>query len=138
MDKLRILMSGKNNLQNYVDALKALGVEEVVNYPDVTNEDYDGLLLCGGGDVDPSFYREKNIGSFDIDKDRDNAEIALIQRFVEQKKPIFGICRGHQIINVYFGGSLHQHLDSSHLHTGDGNGDKIHGVRALSDCRSAS
>ncbi len=131
---MRILLSGKNNLQNYVEALKALGVAKTLIYTGSADDDADGLLLCGGGDIDPSFYHQRNDASVGIDVERDKAELALIERFVKEKKPVFGICRGHQIINVYFGGTLYQHLDRSHLHTADVNGDKIHGVRALSDC----
>ena len=71
----------------------------------------DALVLTGGADVDPLLYREEpdlKIGK--IDPDRDVFEIALIEEAWRQKKPIFAICRGLQLINVVFGGSLYQDL----------------------------
>lgn len=44
----------------------------------------------------------------------------LLRRFVEARKPVMGICRGHQLINVFFGGSLIQHIDTADYHRGEG------------------
>ena len=71
----------------------------------------DALVLTGGSDVDPLLYHEEpslKIGK--IDPDRDAFEIALIEEAWRQKKPIFAICRGLQLLNVAFGGSLYQDL----------------------------
>lgn len=71
----------------------------------------DALVLTGGSDVDPLLYHEEpslKIGK--IDPDRDTFEIALIEEAWRQKKPIFAICRGLQLLNVAFGGSLYQDL----------------------------
>lgn len=79
----------------------------------------DGLLLTGGGDIDPTLYSEEKdekSGSFNpeipmsIDKLRDEIELKLIKHFHKAKKPILGICRGCQLINIFFGGTLHQDL----------------------------
>lgn len=121
--------------ENYTEALLASGAGEVcvVNYP-VYNEDYDALVLPGGGDVDPSYYGEALDGSNGIDPDRDAAEIALIQAFAEAGKPILGICRGHQTLNVAFGGSLWQHMPYAQDHTSeDDRNDRIHPTIALAD-----
>ncbi len=69
----------------------------------------NGLLLTGGEDVDPVNYGKLNELSKceEIDRYRDSLEFALIKRAVELKMPIFGICRGEQILNVYFGGTLY-------------------------------
>ena len=75
---------------------------------DFNVDDYDGLVLGGGGDVDPSFYGESNQGSRNIDIKEDKLQLAAIKKFVEAGKPVFGVCRGAQVLNVYFGGSLHQ------------------------------
>jgi len=73
----------------------------------------DGLLLSGGGDIDPRFFGEEPIpGLGEVNLERDEFEIQLIKTFVKMHKPIFGICRGIQIINVAMGGSLYQDLDS--------------------------
>lgn len=71
----------------------------------------DGLLLTGGQDVTPLLYGEeprKVIGP--TSPERDNCEVALIKEAIRQKKPILGICRGLQLINVVLGGSLLQDL----------------------------
>lgn len=88
----------------------------------------DGLLLSGGQDVDPSYYNEPNhplLGT--VARSRDDYEMLLLKIAEEQKKPILGICRGLQLINVAFGGTLYQdlteqseshknnHLEGSHL-----------------------
>lgn len=73
----------------------------------------DGILFSGGEDVSPMFYDEdprKELGV--IDTRRDFWEKALLQEAVEKNKPILGICRGCQVINVFLGGSLYQDIDS--------------------------
>lgn len=130
MSKIRILLSVPKNANpdNYINALNNAGAEAVPMYlPDV-DTDYDGLLLTGGSDVNPGRYNEEIDGSIGIDIDRDAAEFAVLKAFVDVGKPIMGICRGHQITNVFFGGSLYQHLPESDLHRGD---KIIHEVTAL-------
>ena len=71
----------------------------------------DGLLLSGGEDVDPAYYGQavsEKCG--EIAKDRDVAELKMLEAFLTTGKPILGICRGHQLMNVYFGGTLHQDI----------------------------
>lgn len=73
----------------------------------------DGLLLTGGKDVDTALYGAPQTCEFSItDTLRDDLEMALIAAFVELEKPIFGICRGFQILNVFFGGTLWQDIPS--------------------------
>jgi putative glutamine amidotransferase len=71
----------------------------------------DGILLPGGDDVDPAYYGEEphpDLG--DVDRQRDEVELALARWTREDKKPLMGICRGIQVINVAFGGSLYQDI----------------------------
>ena len=71
----------------------------------------DGLLLSGGGDPDPKLYGEdclQEIGN--ITPERDSFELAILDEFLKTKKPVFGVCRGLQIANIYFGGSLYQDI----------------------------
>ncbi|HEX7465679.1 MAG TPA: gamma-glutamyl-gamma-aminobutyrate hydrolase family protein [Usitatibacter sp.] len=85
---------GPNHLKvkNYVDAL-------------------DGLLLQGGADMSPASYGEQPINPLWAgDTVRDAYEIDLFHEFVTQGKPVFGICRGHQVINVALGGKLYQDI----------------------------
>jgi putative glutamine amidotransferase len=67
------------------------------------------LLLSGGEDSDSKLYgqpHDKNLGTFI--KERDSFEIKLISLFLKAKKPIFGICRGFQLLNIFFKGTLYQ------------------------------
>lgn len=73
----------------------------------------DGLLLTGGGDIDPFLFFEEPIPKLgSITPDRDWLEIVLIKRFLEEEKPILGICRGCQILNVVAGGDMYQDIFS--------------------------
>jgi len=69
----------------------------------------DGVLLSGGGDVDPTFYGEQATDQVNgVDRERDELEINLARWAVETGKPLLAICRGHQVMNVALGGSLYQ------------------------------
>lgn len=71
----------------------------------------EGLLLVGGVDVDPALYGAKRHSRTDeASPARDSVELELVREFVSDKRPVFGVCRGAQVLNVAFGGSLHQHL----------------------------
>jgi putative glutamine amidotransferase len=79
----------------------------VKHYVDVL----DGLLLQGGADMSPKSYGEQPINpAWAGDEVRDAYEIELFHEFVSQGKPVFGICRGHQVINVALGGTLYQDI----------------------------
>jgi putative glutamine amidotransferase len=71
----------------------------------------DGLLLTGGGDIDPPRYGQPNEGSRDIDLDRDALEARAWEAALQRGVPVLGICRGLQAINVFAGGSLLQHVE---------------------------
>ena len=67
MEKIRLLLSGNTNLQYYIDAVNAAGGEATAKYlPDIST-DYDGLILCGGNDIDPKYYHQEMNGSVNID-----------------------------------------------------------------------
>ena len=71
-----------------------------------------GLLLTGGVDIAPERYGEtKQFDSVEVDEDRDAFEFAVFDAFYRAGKPIFGICRGIQLINVALGGTLYQHIE---------------------------
>ncbi|NLY89858.1 MAG: gamma-glutamyl-gamma-aminobutyrate hydrolase family protein [Firmicutes bacterium] len=70
-----------------------------------------GFLFSGGGDPDPRFYGEEGLFPLDsVDRHRDAWEIFLVEQALRYAVPVFGICRGLQIINVALGGSLYQDL----------------------------
>lgn len=71
----------------------------------------DGFLITGGTDIDPKFYNEKNEGlSKNVDSRIDELDRQIVLHAEKYKKPLLGICRGHQSINVFLGGSLYQDL----------------------------
>lgn len=71
----------------------------------------DGILFAGGGDIAPHFFaQEKAESTHDIDEDRDAFELAVCRLAYRSGKPIFGICRGCQVINVALGGDLLQDI----------------------------
>jgi putative glutamine amidotransferase len=73
----------------------------------------DGVLLPGGGDIRPSVYgAEAHPLTDNIQDERDRVEIKLAQWAVQDDIPLFGICRGHQVMNVALGGTLVQDIPS--------------------------
>jgi putative glutamine amidotransferase len=71
----------------------------------------DGLLLSGGSDLDPGYYGEEPVPELGVTvPERDAFEMVLLEHALRRGMPIFGICRGMQVLNVAFGGTLHQHL----------------------------
>jgi len=78
-------------------------------------ETLDGLVLQGGADVSPLTYGEQALKpAWQGDRVRDMYEIDLLQEFVNAGKPVLGICRGLQLINVAFGGTLYQDIGEQH------------------------
>ena len=72
----------------------------------------DGIILQGGSDIAPEHYGEVPIGRWKGDPYRDQFELKILDYAIKQEKPILGICRGFQLMNVYFGGSLYQDIPS--------------------------
>jgi putative glutamine amidotransferase len=77
----------------------------------------DGLLMSGGADIDPTRYGAENMGSVDIEPERDALEAAAWAAAEGRGVPVFGICRGFQAINVFSGGALLQDVGG---HAGPG------------------
>ncbi|MGH9581990.1 MAG: gamma-glutamyl-gamma-aminobutyrate hydrolase family protein, partial [Bryobacteraceae bacterium] len=93
-------------------------VAQVADGP-LSLDGFDGLMLLGGSDVNPSRYGEKAAPeTAGIDDGRDAAEMDLIDQALARALPVLAICRGLQILNVYHGGTLIQHLGSE-LHKPD-------------------
>lgn len=99
----------------------------------------DVLLLCGGEDVDPSRYKTKPSPRLEeVNLRRDAWEWLLLDEAVKRRLPVIGICRGCQLINVYFGGTLWQDLPSERpgggVHRGKG---ARHDIQIVADSRLA-
>ena len=75
-------------------------------------DEMDGLVLQGGADLAPETYGEEPIGRWLGDRKRDLYEIRLIELALERKLPILGICRGMQLLNAFYGGTLYQDLET--------------------------
>ncbi len=114
MKKIFILDSSID-YHNYIKALSHFDTK-IIHSKDINfSDDCDMLLLPGGGDPHPSLYGETNTHCNNIDTERDKKELLLINKFSDRK--IFGICRGLQILNVAFGGSLNQDLENLEMHS---------------------
>lgn len=104
--------------KTYAAAVSAAGGLPLLlpNLPEAT-EAYlpllDGLLLSGGGDIDPTLYGQENRGSQPPDARRDAFELALTRAAVAKGIPILGICRGIQLLAVAFGGTLVQDIPTA-------------------------
>lgn len=101
---------------NYIRAIKEFGGIPRTLYPGISEDvyaDIDGLLLTGGGDIHPdNFEAEWHPTFYNVSEDRDALEIPLCQKAIADDLPVFGICRGIQIMSVAMGGSLYQDIPS--------------------------
>lgn len=145
--------AGSPTARRYGDWLSAGGVDPNVADPadpePAGAATCDALLLSGGGDLDPARYGQPTRCTLSHpNPGRDRMELDWIHRFREAGKPVFGICRGMQILWVALGGRLIQHVpdvpglaDEPH---GTGNDDVTHGIgwmagaRLAGACRSAT
>ena len=102
--------------RRYLGALGRAGAAALVcgpgTPPDVVHR-VDGLLLTGGGDVDPARYGAAvDPRTYGVDPQRDDLEFDLLDAALAAGLPVLAVCRGLQVLNVAFGGTLHQHVDT--------------------------
>ncbi len=108
----------------YIRALEKAGGLPVLIPPTLSAETLraiyervDGVLLIGGGDIDPECYGISDNAGVElrsVSPDRDATEIALTRWAAQDNKPLFGICRGIQVMNVALGGTLYRHIPSEY------------------------
>ena len=122
---------------NYINAIEEFGGIPRTLYPGISEDafaDIDGLLLTGGGDIHPDNFGEAYHPSLKyVDEARDELEIPLCQKAVEVDLPVFGICRGIQVMSVAMGGSLYQDIHEEYrqdalIHTQVNDEDSRHDI----------
>jgi putative glutamine amidotransferase len=125
-------------------ALMVAPEPELMAEPDELLHRVDGLILSGGVDMDPASYgAQRHPETKGCTADRDAFEVALVRRASELDLPVLGICRGMQVLNVAFGGTLIQHLPETFGHEDHrrvpGNFDEAdHDVRLIPDSVAAA
>lgn len=128
---LRVAIVGRvKDTVNYEKALTDMGVtsQTIMDLGPLLG--YDALVLPGGGDITPAFFGQKNQGSRNIDTELDIIQLQALDLFVRQGRPVLGICKGLQIINVYFQGTVIQDLPQAPIHAWD-DGDKFHSTSCV-------
>ncbi|BCW65941.1 gamma-glutamyl-gamma-aminobutyrate hydrolase [Arthrobacter sp. NicSoilB4] len=103
-----------NGLFDYiVDLVRDGGGEPVLlTSPVEPLEALDGVILPGGGDLDPGLYGEApGDACYDVSHAQDELDLAVARRSIGAGLPVFGVCRGHQLVNVLYGGTLIQDMD---------------------------
>ena len=127
----------------YLEALQRAGADPVIVPPAQLDQAeagerlgrFDGLLLTGGGDIDPALYgQERRPEVKHVNPARDEFEIPLVRAAIDRSMPTLCICRGVQVLNVALGGTLHQHISDredliAHRNE-DGSDGVLHEVRA--------
>ena len=101
---------------NYEKAFHLLGADTVTTLDPEQCAGCNGLLLPGGGDITPAFFGQRDHGSRTIDTELDIMQLQILDLFIKWHKPVFGICKGLQIINVHFGGTICQHIETAASH----------------------
>lgn len=128
----KLLVAGyEASTRNYRNAFTQLGIYGESLEESSALISYDGLILPGGGDIAPTIFGAENKGSRDIDEPLDQLQLQILEQFLRMGKPVLGICKGLQLINVYFGGTLIQDLPeaSRQIHEYQG-ADRLHTTKA--------
>jgi putative glutamine amidotransferase len=119
MQQVLVIYREADRIGPYRDALLAAGLDPVLraaNGP-LSLDDFGGLVLTGGSDVDPALYGESRQAETEPpDAERDAVEAALLEKALARDLPILAICRGLQMLNVSQGGTLIQHLNPPDRH----------------------
>ncbi len=108
--------------ETYVKAVCNMGFTPIMLTLDSPNYEVilslcDGFVITGGVDIDPKYFNQENNGSKIGDPMMDIVDKVVVEWAVKHQKPMLGICRGHQSINVFMGGDLIQDIGKSHQST---------------------
>ncbi|MFN8533730.1 MAG: gamma-glutamyl-gamma-aminobutyrate hydrolase family protein [Dehalococcoidia bacterium] len=126
MSKPRIAVTARANVNlddvtRYADAVRLAGGDPVTvwAYHDDTIDGIDGVLLTGGGDINPRVYNQpRDPRTKYVNDERDQFELALAKDALIRDLPVLAICRGFQLLNVLCDGSLVQHVDGHSANSG--------------------
>jgi putative glutamine amidotransferase len=130
--------------EGYVDSVRRAGGRPVVIHPldlapfDESLTPFDAVVIVGGGDIDPTCYGgDAHDKVYGVERPRDDVELALSRWVVDHDVPTLAVCRGIQVVNVAFGGTLHPHiadLDGVEPHGEPGGGPaRVHDIKLEPD-----
>jgi len=113
-----LIAQSLDNTTNYSNALNALGATPSSNLSQKDISSFSGLILPGGGDIHPKFLGLTSSSPYltNVEQEIDLAQFQLLELFIKAKKPILGICKGMQLLNVHFGGTMISHLSNTAVH----------------------
>ena len=114
--KVGIVGRSKDTVR-YEQFLDSMKISHITSLSISNLSSCQAFLFPGGGDMNPELFGENNQGSINIDTELDILQLRAFQYAFSQKKPILGICKGMQLINVALGGTLVQHLPTANIHT---------------------
>ena len=131
------ILGRKKDTLNYENFVRKIPATPLVTLSPGALSGCDGLILPGGGDITPAFFGEHNTGSRNIDTELDILQFQAVDFCIRHNLPILGICKGMQVLNVAFGGTILQDMPDSSFHRYQGK-DQYHPTRILkSSCLHA-
>ena len=110
MEQRILLSASQTGYDSYAQALRLVGAVPQGGYCPRADTSCAGLILCGGVDIEPRRYGQPFAGTEEVDAARDEAEFALARAFLAAGRPVLGVCRGHQLLNIVFGGGIRQDM----------------------------
>ena len=131
MTKL-VILGRKSKTGNYEAFFRALPAQIVTTLVPGEVISCDALILPGGGDITPAFFGEKNKGSRTVDTELDILQFQALDIAIAAGIPVIGICKGMQVINVAFGGTIIQDMPEDCLHSSP-SGDVFHDTIMVDD-----